>query len=214
MKKTYLSLLLIFVSACAFSQFSAGIAANYSAYKGNFRQSTPGAHIRVGYSANEKITANLGFTYGMPIKLKNAVSVADDNGNMISVDSEIKYNFKTISLLGNYRFIGDEETAGSFYGQVGASYVMVSYEEVITGSYDKNTYQYPQGLIGKTKESGFTLNFGLGGEYKIGTPVIFGEAGVALPANQVNNSYVENVIPAHFTFSLGVKIPFGSGGDY
>lgn len=138
----------------------------------------------------------------------------DDDENTISVDSDIKYNFKTISLLGNYRFIGDEETAGSFYGQFGASYVMVSYKEDITGSYDKTTYKYPQDLIEKTKESGFTLNFGLGGEYKIGTPVVFAEAGIALPANQVNNSYVANVIPAHFTVSLGVKIPFGSGGDY
>lgn len=73
MKKTYLSLLLICVSACAFSQFSAGIAGNYSAYKGDFRKSTPGAHLRFSYSANEKITANLGFTYGMPIKQKSLV---------------------------------------------------------------------------------------------------------------------------------------------
>jgi hypothetical protein len=214
MKKTYLSLVLICISVCAFSQFSVGIAANYSAYKGEFKKSTPGGHIRAGYSVNEKITANLGFTYGMPIKQQSAVTVTDDDGNSILVDSDIKYNFKTISLLGNYRFIGDEETSGSFYGQFGASFVLVNYKEDITGSYDKNVYKYPQDLVEKTNESGFTLNFGLGGEYRIGTPVIFGEAGLALPANQVNNSYVENVIPAHFTFSLGIKIPLGSGGDY
>ena len=210
MKKISFYLLLISISACAFSQFSVGAAANYAAYKGDFQKSTPGAHIRVGYQVNEKITANLGFTYGLPIKQASSVSVMDDNENTISVDSDIKFNFKTISLLGNYRFIGDEESTGSFYGQIGASFVLVNYKEVITGSYDKNVYKYPQDLVEKTNESGFTLNFGLGGEYRIGTPVLFGEAGLALPANQVNNSYVENVIPSHFTFSLGVKIPLGA----
>ena len=128
--------------------------------------------------------------------------------------SKIKYNFKTILLLANYRFIGDEETAGSFYGQFGAGYVMANYKEDITGSYDKNVYKYPLDQVEKTKENGFTINLGLGGEYKIGTPAIFGEAGLALPANRVGNSYVENVIPAHFTVNLGIKIPLGYNSNY
>jgi hypothetical protein len=90
---------------------------------------------------------------------------------------------------------------------------MVNYKENITGSYDKNVYKYPQDLVEKTKENGFTINLGLGGEYRIGMPSVFGEVGLALPANQVNNSYVENVIPSHFTVNLGIKIPLGSS-DY
>lgn len=213
MKKIYLPLILVCITATAFSQFSVGLSGNYSAYKGDFQKSTPGAQIRVGYQATEKVTTNLAFTYGLPIKQASAVTVMDDNSNTILVDSDIKYNFKTISLLGNYRFIGDEESAGTFYGLVGGSFVMVNYKENITGSYDKNVYKYPQDLVEKTKENGFTINLGLGGEYRIGMPSVFGEVGLALPANQVNNSYVENVIPSHFTVNLGIKIPLGSG-DY
>ncbi len=123
MKKTYLSLILICITASPCSQFSVGLAADYSAYKADFKKSTPGPQLRVGYQVNEKFTANLGFTYGLPIKQKSDVTIMDDDDNTILVDSDIKFNFKTISLLANYRFIGDEESTGSFYGQFGASYV-------------------------------------------------------------------------------------------
>ncbi len=214
MKKLYFVFLLACVSANVFSQFSVGAAANYTAYKGDFQKSTPGAHIRLGYNVSEKFTAKLGFTYGMPIKQPSTVTVADDMNNIVDVASKINFKFKTFSLLANYRFIGDEETAANFYGQFGAGLVLINYKEDITGSYDKNTYKYPQDLIEKTNENGFTLNFGLGGEYRIGTPIIFAEGGIAFPANQVNNSYVENVIPTHFTFNLGIKIPLGNNSDY
>jgi hypothetical protein len=213
MRRIYLSMLFAIITASAFSQFSVGASANYTAYKGDFKKSTPGGHIRLGYELNEKSTVHLGFTYGLPIKQESEVNIEDGNGNSIYVPSQIKYNFKTFLLLANYRFIGDEETAGSFYGQFGAGFVLVNYKEDITGNYDKNVYQYPQDQIEKTNENGFTLNFGLGGEYKFGTPVIFGEAGLALPANKVGDTYVENVIPAHFTLNVGIKIPIGSS-DY
>ncbi|HWJ29349.1 MAG TPA: hypothetical protein VNS32_22610, partial [Flavisolibacter sp.] len=58
--------------------------------------------------------------------------------------------------------------------------------------------------------NGFTLNFGIGGSYNMGSAVLFGEAGLGLPANKVNDQYVENVIPAQFIFNAGVKIPLGS----
>lgn len=213
MRRICLSVLFAIITASAFSQFSVGASANYTAYKGDFKKSTPGGHIRLGYELNEKSTVHLGFTYGLPIKQESEVNIADGSGNSIYVPSQIKYNFKTFLLLANYRFIGDEETAGSFYGQFGAGFVLVNYKEDITGSYDKNVYQYPQDQIEKTNENGFTLNFGLGGEYRVGTPIIFGEAGLALPANKVGDSYVENVIPAHFTLNVGIKIPIGSS-DY
>lgn len=213
MKKIYFSLFLICITASAFSQFSVGAAANYTAYKGDFQKSTPGAHVRLSYEFNEKLTANLGFTYGMPIKLASTVIIADDFNNTTEVASEINFKFKTFSLLSNYRFIGDEETTANFYGQFGAGLVLISYKEDITGSYDKNTYKFPQDQVEKTNENGFTLNLGLGGEYRIGTPVIFAEGGIAFPANQVNNYYVENVIPIHFTVNLGIKIPLGYNGD-
>lgn len=211
MKKMTLLVSCSLAAATAFSQFSVGIAANYTAYKGDFQKSTPGAHIRVGYSPSEKITTDLAFTYGFPINYPSSVTIADNSSNTINVPSEIKYKFKTISLLGSYRLIGDDESTGSLYGQFGGGLVLVNYAEKITGTYNSAQYNNPLDLVEKTNENGFVINLGLGGEYRLGTPVIFGEAGIALPANQVNNLYVENVIPAHFTFNLGVRIPFGGG---
>ncbi|MEI9909321.1 MAG: hypothetical protein WDO71_06470 [Bacteroidota bacterium] len=214
MKTIYFGCLFTCITSSVFSQFSIGAAANYTAYKGDFGKSTPGAQIRVGYQPSEKISAHFGFTYGLPIKESSSVMIMDDLGNTINVPSNIKYNFKTFTLMANYKFIGNDETAGSFYGQFGAGLVLVGYKEDISGNYDHNTYKYPQDQIEKSNENGFTINLGLGGEYKIGMPVIFAEAGLALPANQVNNYYVENVIPTHFILTLGVKIPLGSNSDY
>ncbi|HEV7780678.1 MAG TPA: hypothetical protein VGO58_05405 [Chitinophagaceae bacterium] len=211
MKKFTLVFSLLFITGTAFSQISVALGGNYTMYKGDFQKSTPGAQIRVGYAASERIRTELGFTYGFPITQASSVLVADGIGNTVDVDSEIKYKFKTISLLANYNFIGDEETSASLYGQFGASFVLVNYKEDITGSYDKNVYTNPLNQIGKTNESGFTINLGLGGEYRFGTPAVFAEAGIALPANQVGNTYVENVIPSHFVFNLGVRISFGGG---
>jgi hypothetical protein len=213
MKKIYFGCLFICITSSVFSQFSIGAAANYTAYKADFGKSTPGVQIRAGYAATEKISAHLAFTYGLPIKEASSVRIEDNLGNSIQVPSYIKYNFKTVSVMATYKFIGNDESAGSFYGQFGGALVLVSYKEDINGNYDHNTYQYPQDQIEKASEKGFTINLGLGGEYKIGLPVIFAEAGLALPANQVNNYYVENVIPTHFILNVGIKITLGSN-DY
>jgi hypothetical protein len=213
MKKTMLFITCSFLAATSFSQISVGIAGNYTAYKGDFGKSTPGAQIRVGYSPSEKINTDLLFTYGFPIKQESVVTIADNFSNTISVPSEIRYKFKTIAVLASYKLIGDDETSGSLYGQFGGGLVLVSYDEKITGSYNATVYTNPLDQIEKTNENGFTINLGLGGEYKFGAPSVFAEAGIALPANQVNNQFVENVIPAHFTFNLGVRFSFG-GGDY
>lgn len=214
--KTIMTALIMFGSAIsAFAQFDAskitvGINGNYTMYKGNFDKAGMGAQVRVGYAMSEKISTHLGFTYTMPIIQESSVLIADDNGNTIDVPSEISYKFKTISLIGSYHLIGDNETSGSLYAQFGPGLVLVSYKEDITGSYDKTTYLYPQNQVEKTSEMGFTLNFGIGGQYRIGKPIVFAEVGYALPANTVNEEYVENVIPSHLMFNFGVKLPLGS----
>ena len=64
------------------------------------------SNTMLGYKINEKATAHLGFNYGFPIKQASSVVIADDDNNTTDVALEIKYNFKTFSLTGNYRFIG------------------------------------------------------------------------------------------------------------
>lgn len=213
MKKITTIFFLCFITFSSYAQLQVGLAGNYTMYKGDFQRSTPGALLRIGYES-DRTTVFLGFNYGLAIKDPSYVNPYDNMGNSIQVPSNIKYNFKTFSLGVNRRLIGDEETTAGFYISTGLSYVLVNFKEDVTGSYDRNRYTHLDNQLEKSKESGFTLNFGIGGEYRLGTPVLFGEAGLSLPANQANNVYIENVIPAHFTFNIGVKIPLGGNNDY
>jgi hypothetical protein len=211
MKRTVLSILAIAMIMTASAQLSFGVNANYTMYKGSFQRSTIGSQIRASYAVNEKAAAVLSFNYGFPIKDPSLVMLQDNFGGTKTVASEINYKFKTFNLLGNYTFVGDDESTGKFYGLAGIGVVLVSYDETIKENYDKNTYT-PMDQV-KGKDNGFTINLGLGGEYRLGAPALFAEAGLALPANQANGQYIENPIPAHFILNVGVKFNFG-GGDY
>ncbi len=212
MKKVFLSFFALSAMYVASAQISVGLNTNYTMYKQEFQKNTPGVGIRVLYEVSEKQSAGLSFTYGMPIKYASSTTIIHSStGNLENVPSEIKYNFKTINLMGNFTFIGNSETTGKFYGSFGAGLVLVSYKEAITGNYDKTIYEAPEPFKGS--ENGFTINLGIGGEYKLGTPSIFGEAGIAFPANKVGDSYVQNYIPTHLTMNLGIRLPLG-GSDF
>lgn len=206
MKKMLLSFCGLAVFFAASAQFSVGVNGNYTMYKQDFQQSSPGAGIRAYFNATEKYSGVGSFTYGFPIKVPSSVMLQSGTGSS-SVASEIVYKFKTINVMGNYNFIGDDESAGKFYGIVGGGFVFVNYKEKITGNYDKAVYT-PSDIV-DGNESGFTLNFGLGGEYKFGTPALFGELALALPANNVGNAVVENYIPTHIILNVGVKFSLG-----
>jgi hypothetical protein len=214
MKKLILSFCGLASVCLASAQLSVGVNANYTMYKGDFQKKTPGFGARISYEVQPRVAAVLSYTHGMPIKTESQVTMQSNNGSSSrSMNSQIKTNFKTFNLLGQYTFVGsDEESSGKLYGVFGAGFVLAKYNEAINESYDKSVYTPMDQVEGN--EKGFTLNFGLGGEYQIGTPRLFAEAGLALPANQVNNSYVTNVIPAHFVINVGVKIPLGGGSDY
>lgn len=191
----------------ASAQISFGVNGNYSKYAGTVSKSAPGFGVRASYE-QERYAGVLAFTNGFAITEKGTRTVTNAAGNSKEVASEGRLTFKTISFIGNRTLIGDEESTGKFYLGLGASFVMAKYTEAITGSYD-NSYKAPE--MNKESNSGLTINGLLGGEYKIGMPSLFAEAGVAIPANQMNNSYIENVIPAHFIINVGVK--FTLGGD-
>jgi len=193
------------------SNLSGSLSGNYTMYKGEFQKSTPGAKIDLGYSITEKIRVSLGYTYHLPIK--EASSIYASNGmDLKSLASEIKYNFMTIGVAMNYTFIGTEEDVFSVYTPVGANYVSAKYKEVLTEAIPDG--YAAQDAIEPGKETGFTLNFGLGTQYNAGGLRFFGDAGIALAANQTNGQYVENNIPAHFVFNVGVRIPFGPRDSY
>lgn len=211
-KKISLSGLFIFLVLAAqaqldFSDMRFDIGANYTMYRGDFQQKTPGVKIRAGVPLGEKNLVGLGFTYGFPIKVPSSVSLSGGG----SVNSEIIYNFKTISLNADHFFGGENEEGVSFYGSLGAGLVLVSYKENIKGTIPSGQSALNQ--IEKGSESGFTINGGLGLQYALGSAKIFGDGGIALPANQVNGQLVENVIPSHLTFNVGLRISIGGGSD-
>jgi hypothetical protein len=206
MKKIFIFLISLLALQSASAQFSVAVNGNYTMYKQDFQQSTPGAGFRVYYGVDEKIFATFGFVYGFPINVPSFVTVTGGTSSQ-EVATEVKYNFKTFNLMAHYSLIGDEETTGRLYGSGGIGFVLVSYKEKITETYDHTTYS--PGELWDGNESGFTINLGIGGEYKVGKPVLFADAGIALPANQTNGTYVENNIPTHFTFNIGARISLG-----
>lgn len=188
-----------------FSQARIELGGNYTMYKGDFKQKTPGVKLRFSVPFSEKIAAGLSFTYHLPIKVASEVALSGGG----KTESEIKYNFKTIGLDANYYFKEEEEEGFTPYGTVGLSYIMVSYKESVKGTIPAG--EEATDMVPSESKSGFGLNFGLGAQYSFGQPKVFGEAGIVLPANKVQNELVANPIPAHFVFNVGVRFALGSG---
>lgn len=207
MRKLILSLCGLASFCAASAQFTAGAAINYSKYFGDLNRSTTGAGVRLGYNTG-RYEAALSFTNGFAITEQETTAVTSKaNGAPKSVATEGKMRFKTIALMGHRTLIGNGTTAARVYIGFGAGFVMARYTESITESFDKTAYTAP--AMENEKETGFTVNGLLGGEYKTGRPSVFVEAGMALPANHVNEAYVANVIPAHYILNTGVKFRLG-----
>ena len=212
----YLLVLVVLIAGNAKAQFdasylSASLSGNYTMYKGNFQQKPPGVKFDVGYSLSEKSRISLGYTYHLPIKVASIISTSDGSVSK-DVAAEIKYNFSTITLAFNYTFVGTEEDIFSVYAPIGASYVNVKYSEQMKEQASPGFTAQDQ--LEPGKESGFTINAGIGLQYQLSMLRIFGDGGIAFPANTQNGQYVVNNIPTHFVFNVGVRIPFGarSGG--
>jgi opacity protein-like surface antigen len=188
-----------------FSDLRVELAGNYTQYKGDFKESTPGVKLRVSVPVGERVRVGLGYTHGFPIKLPSSVSLSPSG----SAPSEFSFNFKTISLEGNYLFTDEKPNGFTPYGTIGGALVLVSFQEKLKGSLPVGSTALDQAP--KESVNGFTINLGLGAQYSFGKPKVFAEAGLALPSNQVNNQFVTNPIPFHLTFNLGVRFSFGSG---
>jgi len=188
------------------ANFSASLSGNYTMYKKDFKENTPGIKFDLGYSLNDKTRIGLGYTYHMPIKIPSVIT-SFDGSNETQTPSDYKFNFTTISFVGNYTFINTEEDVFSLYGMVGGSFVMVKYKEEPRSPLPTGTIDSDQGEAGK--ENGLAINLGLGAQYNLGTLRIFADAGVGIPSNQANDLYISNPIPFHIIFNAGVRIPFG-----
>jgi len=214
MKKNLLILVIGMITVSAanaqidFSNMRVDVGMNYTMYKGDFQEKTPGVKVRLSVPASEKAVLGLGFTYGFPIKIPSEVTFSGGG----TVPSEIVYKFKTISLEFDYYFGGENEEGFSIYASGRAGLVLVNWKEELKGNAPSG--QTPEDLLDPGSDNGFSLNLALGGQYSLGKIRLFGDAGIAVPANQVNGQYVENVIPAHFVFNAGIRISLGQGSDY
>ena len=212
MRKAFMLCLAIAFTYASQAQFESSnlygsVSGNYTMFKRDFKQKTAGVKIDVGYSFTEKIRAAIGYTYHAPIKVAYSTQVT--NGIDVQyINSEIVYNFSTISLLANYTFSQSEEQPISFYAPVGIGYIMVKYKEKLKQAVPAGYNTVNQ--LEPGKESGFVMNFGLGGQYNFGTFRAFVDASLVLPANTVNGQYVENAITTHLVFNAGVRIPIGA----
>lgn len=214
MKKILLSFAIAMIAAPVvnaqldFSSMRVDVGANYTMYKGDFQQKTPGVKVRLSVPDNEAIAVGVSFTYGFPIKI--ASEMAFTGGS--TVPSEVVFNFKTIALEADYYFGGEKEEGLSVYASGRMGLVLVNYKEKLKGTAPSGEEPAYDNVSGK--DNGFTINLALGTQYAVGGRLrLFADAGVALPANQVGGQYVENVIPFHIMFNAGVRFSLGAGSE-
>jgi opacity protein-like surface antigen len=213
MKKTLLTVMaLVGLSISTQAQFSAenlsiGLGANLTSYKGDVDKSTPGIQLNAVYNLSEKYSIDLGFNYGFPIKQ----SLSEEGINMDS-----KLSFKTLTLTGNYHLIGTTEDNFSLFVPVGASLVMAKAK--VTATSEGEEEEDPGFAFGGSgSTSNFVINAGLGAQFKLGNPILFFKAGIALPtgssSSNTRGESVENdnPIPFHSSIQLGLRIPLVSG---
>src|SRR5262245_15129054 len=208
MKKLFVAVIAFTLCGSVSAQVFLGASVNYSSYRGNVLKSTPGAKFIVGYNADEKKKLYLSYTYGAPIKKSYEETYINSFSDLEYVPAQWTVKFSTISIIGEYTLIGDNYEGFSLYVPVGGSFVIASQKQKLTGTPSPGYYAV-SGEDDLENETGFTLNGGIGAQYSTGTISIFGDGGIAFPANQINNQYVENYIPTHFTFNLGIRFNFG-----
>ncbi|HEY0054288.1 MAG TPA: outer membrane beta-barrel protein [Pedobacter sp.] len=197
MKKILLCAVLVAaLTSTSNAQLNVGLNGNYINY-GSDTKKVPGAQLRVGYTFREKYAAYAGFSYSMPAKQILSSS---------STASAEQDSYMALSLSAIYHLIGRSDSKFSLYIPAGASYVLATNKTTIDG------------VTEKEKSSGPTINAGLGTQFAIGTPIIFLEAAIAMPANSTSNTVtgvtaLNNSIPFHTILNLGVKLPLGGGSS-
>jgi len=206
----FASLAFNFIQAqSAASRLAVGAGATSNLYLGN--GNFLGGTIRATFNVFDRGTAYVGFNRTVSKTFRheaygNAYSSATIPSN-ITVGYTDKIAMNEINA-GFQLFVGKENRDPfGFYFHLGIGIVMAP---VVT-TVDPYDHNYDLGDIqdGKITYSGFTLNGGIGLQFQIGPGHLFLEPRIALPANQVNGTYVYNPIPFSAGALLGYKVYFG-----
>ncbi|MEJ6979008.1 hypothetical protein WG906_01010 [Pedobacter sp. P351] len=196
MKKTLLALAVL--GTFTFSsnaQINLSAGATYSNYGSDIGNATPGIQLRGAYNISRKKAVALGVAYSLPVKQ----TIDYGAGSYEQTSSFISGN-----LFGIFHLIGGYDNNFSLYFPLGISYVLGEYKAVSSAA---TTTQ-------NEKLNGLTFNLNLGTQFRIGSPLIFAEAGFAIPSGNTSNTQTgvtgTNLVPAHSILQLGVRLPLGS----
>ena len=128
-----------------------------------------------------------------------------------ALTTPVAWRYKTITLDADYFFGGEKEEGTSFNANLGAGLVFVNYKEKLKGTPPAG--EQPLYPMENGDQTGFTINLGLGTQYAIDDIKVFANAGVAIPANKVNDQDVGNLIPLQIMLNTGVRFALGQGSN-
>ena len=206
MKKLILLCAVIFSAFVAAAQISIGVAGNYYKFCEDYLSNTPGWQVRGSYEMSKKFSMTLSYSSAFQINKSSTFTLIDPNNEQLStVASEENIYSKTLLLSGAYTFLGTAKSKAKFYGTAGMGVASVCVSETNTEPYDKDVF-IPVSDENKNKNL-FKYAFGVGGEYKIGTPSLFGEMNYANSPKGLVSETGENYHPGHMLFTLGMKMP-------
>ena len=206
MKKLILLSAILFSVFVASAQISIGVAGNYYKFCEDYLSNTPGWQVRGSYEMSKKFSMILSYSSAFQINKSSNITLIDPTDEQLStVASEEKIYSKTLLLSGAYTFLGSAKSKAKFYGTAGMGVASICVSETNTEPYDKDVY-IPVSDENKNKNL-FKYAVGVGGEYKIGTPSLFGEMNYVNSPKDFESETFENYHPGHLLFTLGIKMP-------
>jgi hypothetical protein len=204
MKRWLSFLVLLFFASFASAQVSVSTSYNYTLHQGAFKRNVPGAQLRVLYLYDDEKGYYFSYTHDIPITEGSMFDAIGDNEHL-TVNSKIRYKFKTFNLGLYGTLAGSHETKGSLIVLMGLDYTVADYDEIATESYDQGRYPFTSEQS-KGRADGVFGTLALGGSYKLGLLAFFGEAGYAYPVASSNDEFSATDLPPHIVFNTGVKI--------
>ncbi len=215
MKKTFKATLFVALlfgtSFLTYSQVSLGGQLGYAGHPSlSIGQMSFG--IRGEYAFTKKNAISISFNYYKPKIGAYPASVheIDQGFNMmptLQVDGEVRFSGINVNVEGKrYTFGKEFGDILAPYFICGAALNSFKYSSEITGYYDKELYQPNDQMMFNESFTGFSINLGMGVDYKLGDNMLFLDVKGLLPANKVNGQTIEVVIPFTYAIQLGYRI--------
>ena len=193
-------------------QISVGGTLNYTKYLGGSTIKSAGIGLQGSYDVSDQLAVRFTFQYNFPAEMNEYTYVTAFSSATSPSQLEIPYSTTTNVMMFNFdgkKYFGNASVEdGGFYGLAGLGLALAK-SKFETGSYDQSLY-YSGFDATSSNTSQFYLRLFLGYEYSLSKLKLFGESGLGLAANQVNEEEVEIQLPSYFNFNIGVRLPLGN----